>query len=140
MKKYRKGVFIVAYKIIKNKPKYLLLKRKLHWKGWEFPKGGKEPKESNLETIHRELKEETNLNPIKINKHNLKGKYKYTNKIERPYIGQTFTLYSVKVQNQKVIIDKREHSSYKWLDFKKAREFLTWDNQKKSLEIVNNSL
>ena len=39
---YRKALFIVAYRMINNNIKYLILKRKLHWKGWEFPKGGVE--------------------------------------------------------------------------------------------------
>ena len=38
--KYRKIVFIVTYAKLKDKIYYLILKRKLHWKGWEFVKGG----------------------------------------------------------------------------------------------------
>ena len=65
--KYRKAVFIVAYSKINNKIEYLLLKRKLHWKGWEFPKGGAEEKENNLDAVKRELKEETGLKILNIN-------------------------------------------------------------------------
>jgi hypothetical protein len=40
--KYRKAVFIVVYRRTKNifnkQNKLLILKRKLHWAGWEFPK------------------------------------------------------------------------------------------------------
>ena len=38
--KYRKSVFGVAYcKDNDGKIEYIILKRKKHWKGWEFPKG-----------------------------------------------------------------------------------------------------
>src|SRR3989344_1192122 len=44
--KLRKGVFIIVYRKEKDKLSYLILKRKLHWKGWEFPKGGIEKGET----------------------------------------------------------------------------------------------
>jgi ADP-ribose pyrophosphatase YjhB (NUDIX family) len=61
--KYRLAVFIVVYRRTKNffgnkKIKYLLLKRKKHWVGWEFPKGGVDKGESPRETAIRETKEE----------------------------------------------------------------------------------
>ena len=37
-RKYRKGIFFVVYAKTKKGIKYLVLKRKLHWSGWEFPK------------------------------------------------------------------------------------------------------
>jgi len=47
---YRKAVFVVVYRETKTGKdrKYLILKRKLHWKGWEFPKGGLEKGEKIL--------------------------------------------------------------------------------------------
>ena len=58
-KKWRPGIFIVTYKRVGKEIKYLILKRKLHWKGYEFPKGGIEKKESLKKKATRELKEET---------------------------------------------------------------------------------
>ena len=72
--KYRKAVFIVVYRKEKDKILYLILKRKLHWKGWEFPKGGTEKREKLVQTLERELKEETGQSAIKIIKFNLNGK------------------------------------------------------------------
>ncbi len=139
MKKYRKAVFIVTYAIEKNKIYYLLLKRKLHWKGWEFPKGGLEKSEGIINAVKRELKEETGLNSLKIKKFDFSGKYKYDKKYpNRPEIlGQSYSLYSAEVKKKEVKIDQREHSNYKWLEFDKAVEKLTWPNQKKSLKIVD---
>ncbi len=149
--KYRKGVFVVVYaqeknsKQDKNKIKYLLLHRKLHWKGWEFPKGGKRFYETNKMTVIREIKEEVGLPILKINKHDFSGKYQYDKIYEDRHniIGQTFKLYSVEVKKygkEKIRLDKLEHDDYKWSDFKKALKLLTWDNQKKSLKIINNYL
>ncbi len=142
MEEYRKAVFIVTYAIEKEVIYYLLLKRKLHWKGWEFPKGGLEKNENLIDTIKRELKEETGLKPLKIKSFKIHGKYSY--KKEYPerigFIGQSYSLYSAEVKKQKAKVDRREHSNYKWFKFDKAVKKLTWGNQKKCLNIVNDWL
>jgi len=66
VKKIRRAIFIVVYTQTKQGIKYLILKRKLHWKGWEFPKGGIKKYELRRFAIRRELKEETGLKPLKI--------------------------------------------------------------------------
>ena len=144
MRKYRFAIFIVVYKLDKetNKPVYLLLKRKKHWKGWEFPKGGLERGENERKTLLREIKEECGLKIIKIRQYGVGGKYKYSKSFKaRPaFIGQTYSLYSVQVGEGKVKIDKREHSNFKWMDFVKARKIITYNNQRKCLGIVHSSL
>jgi 8-oxo-dGTP pyrophosphatase MutT (NUDIX family) len=145
-KTYRRGVFIVVYRINKeNKPEYILLKRKLHWSGWEFPKGGVENGESLIKTVKREVKEETGLGSIKIKIFKVKGKYLYHKPLaDRPnFIGQTFQLFSAEVKqksSQEIKLDKREHSSYVWLTFKQAIKKLTWKNQKRCLKVVNKNI
>jgi len=140
--KYRKGIFLVVYSIYEGKTRYLVLKRKLHWKGWEFPKGGIEKGESIKKTIMRETKEETGKNPITIKKFDINGKYNYNKYYpdRAGFKGQTYKLYSVNIDFGKIKIDKREHSGYKWLEFNKAVKKLTWINQKKCLRIVNDWL
>ena len=139
---YRPAVFIVMYKIEERKPIYLLLRRKLHWKGWEFPKGKIEKGESKVKAAKREAREESGLRIIKIKKFNVSGKYKYSKLLaDRPgYIGQTYTLFSAEVRPGKVKLDKKEHSGFSWQPFKKAVKMLTWPDQKKCLKIVNKSL
>jgi len=142
--KFRRAIFTVLYRIDKhsNKPIYLLLKRKKHWKGWEFTKGGIEKGESEVKTLKREIKEECGLKILKIKKYKMGGKYKYPSWFkERPsFIGQTYSLYSAQVREGKVRIDKREHSGFKWLDFTSARKIITYKNQKKCLDIVNRKI
>ena len=136
---FRKGIFIVVY-CKEKKVEYLILKRKLHWKGWEFPKGGFEKGEKILGVVKRELKEETGLTALKIKKFNFSGKYKYDKKYSnrKGFVGQTFeALYAVEVKKAKVSIDKKEHSGFTWKNFDKALKKLTWENQRKCLRMVN---
>ncbi len=140
--KYRRAVFIVAYAKTKKGIEYLLLRRKLHWKGWEFPKGAIKLLETKKKAVKRELKEETGLNLIKIKKFDYSGKYDYHKMFSdrKSIVGQTFMLYSAEVKKpskKEVKIDKLEHSDYKWVSFSRAIKMLKWPNQKKSLKIVN---
>ena len=137
--KFRRAVFIVVYSRHNGRIKYLLLKRKIHWKGWEFAKGGVKFLETQRRTVRRELKEETGLKPLKIKKFNFSGKYKYDKKYpgRKGITGQSFTLYAVETRMKDAKVDNIEHSDYIWLDFEKAMEKLRWENQKKSLKIVN---
>lgn len=143
--KYRRAVFIVVYAGNKEKIEYLILKRKLHWTGWEFSKGGIGKGEDILDAVKREVFEETGLKVLEIKKFDFSGKFKYNKKLkDRPgFIGQDFSLYATKVNKPKkgfIKLDKREHSDYKWLRYSDALKKLTFANQKKSMEIVNNKL
>ena len=141
-KRYRKAVFMTVYLKEKNKILYLILKRKLHWTGFEFPKGGFEENETIQEGIIRELKEEAGLKPKNVKKFNFSGKYDYDKKYrDRPGIaGQTYLLYSIEAPNKEIKIDEREHSGYEWLEFEEAFNKLTWRNQREALILVNDSL
>jgi 8-oxo-dGTP pyrophosphatase MutT (NUDIX family) len=136
-------VFIVTYANTPKGIKYLLLKRKLHWKGWEFPKGGVNRFEFRISAAKRELKEETGLDFVKINSFNERGFYKYDKKYldRKGRIGQDYKLYSAEVKfSHKIKLDRLEHSDYKWVDFNEAIKKLTWKNQRKCLKIVDEFL
>ena len=142
MGKYRKAVFVVVYRKEKNKILYLVLKRKLHWIGWEFPKGGVEKKENLFKTVKREVFEESGHKTIEIKRFAVKGKYKYNEaaRKDRKFDGQTYTLFSAQVSGGRTKIDRIEHSKFRWLEFEKAIKILTYNDQKKCLKIANRFL
>jgi len=73
-KRIRPGIATIIFTKINGKKKYLLLKRKMYWVGWEWLKGGRKKQEAELQCLHREILEETGKNP---GEYNLK-KTKYT--------------------------------------------------------------
>jgi 8-oxo-dGTP pyrophosphatase MutT (NUDIX family) len=134
--KYRKGVFCVVY--YGKKPLFLLLHRKLHWHGWEFCKGKMEKNETADETAVREVREETGQKPKNIKNLHVNGRYDYNRKFQKQvgFRGQTYILFIVKLQNKKIRIDKREHDSYKWADYKSALKMLPFKERRKCIKIV----
>lgn len=141
---YRKIVFVVTYRIDPaiGKIEYLVLHRKKHWVGWEFPKGGVDMGESLWQTTKREIKEESGLKPFNLCKYKHKGSYRYPHGFpdQKGIIGQSYTLFSAQVGFGRVKIDRKEHSGYIWLEFNRAIKQLKHDDQKKCLRIVNQSL
>ena len=131
---------MVAYSLETGKPEYVNQKRHLQWKGWEFPKAGIKSTESKKEATRREIKEETGLEILKVTSHKYKGDFFYEKEFEdRPGIkGQTYFLYSVEVKKGKIKVDKREHTSARWMDYESAVKKLTHQNQKDCLNIVRN--
>lgn len=141
--RYRKAIFAVAYTISENGVEYILLKRKKHWKGWEFPKGKIERFELKKKTAKRELFEETGLKAVSVKRfRQINGKYLYDHELkDRPgVVGQTFHLFAIEVEKPldgKIKIDPKEHYKGEWLSFKDAYKKLTWDDQKRCLKIVD---
>ncbi len=137
--KFRKAVFVVVYSKNKNKIEYIILKRKHHWKGWEFPKGGMKPSETMAEAARREVREETGLKLLKIKKFSVSGRYRYQKEFpdRRGIRGQTFSLYAAEVKKGRVKLDRMEHAGSKWMTFKEAEKKLTWSNQRRCLKIVD---
>lgn len=143
--KYRKAVFAVTYYITpEGKIEYLILKRKKHWKGWEFPKGKIEKFETKKAAARREVNEETGLKVLKVKRFKEHGSYLYLKRIwDRPdKIGQTYHLFAVQVEkgDGKLKLDPIEHNGHKWASFNEAIKILTWPNQKKCMKIVNDWL
>ncbi len=145
--RFRKGVFVVAYRLTRGlfgreTIKYLVLKRKLHWKGWEFPKGGINGKESLLEAAKREVKEETGQEGFNFKDYRVSGKYPYPKELSdrKGVEGQTYHLFSCELKSKKVKFDRHEQSSYKWKSLGKALKMITYENQKKSLRIVDKKI
>jgi len=137
--KYRHAIFAVVYAISDGKVEYAILKRKKHWKGWEFTKGKIEKFETKRMAAKREAREETGQKILKVKNFHIHGSYKYKKILkDRPgIIGQTYHLFAIKVKKGRIKIDRKEHYYGKWMSFEEAMKKITWQDQKKCLKIVN---
>lgn len=127
----------------KNKEiKYLLLHYPSSAKAkrdyWDFPKGHIEKREKEIETVKREVEEETGLKDIKIIegfKEWIKYYFKFGGKSVLKFA--TFYLAETKTKDVKVSF---EHLGYQWLPYEKALEKLTFKNTREILKKANNYL
>jgi len=140
IKDYREGIRLVVYKKKKNKILYLILKRKLRWNGYETLKGGKLKNETDAQAIRRELKEETSLKPKEIVNLNLKSKFLYPKKYQKMFHKRGFIGNCYIVRAEGKIKLSKEHSSYRWLDYDKAKKLITFKENKLILKIANEIL
>jgi len=135
-KRIRKGISAIIFTKISGKKKYLLLKRKMYWTGWEWLKGGRKKHEGELKCLYREIKEETNKNPDEYGIK--KTKYLFSFMYNKPFVhdfqlwdGAINRIYLVEFYNSKIKLDNDEHSSYKWTARKEALKKITWSDQRK---------
>lgn len=132
---YRKGVLGV---VINKDKKFLILYRKLHWRGWEFPKGGINKGEKEDEALSREVEEETGLHVRII----CKLSYLITYHYPKDFIKKTKTEY--KGAHQSVYLAfangrvklSQEHSKFRWVSYKEACKLLKHRTQKKALDVA----
>ena len=110
--------------------KYLLL----HYEAghWDFPKGHIEEKEAELDTIRREVREETGIDDIELVP-NFKEKIQYYYKINGELMHKEVVFCLAKTEEEKVKISF-EHIGYIWLPYDKAMEKLTFRNVKEILK------
>ena len=136
----------VVFRRKKDKIYYLLL----HYDAghWDFPKGHIEKGETDIETMKREIWEETGIKDIRVikgfreyikyffrNIYNLskkdKGKAEWIFKIVIYFLAETET------ENIKISF---EHIGYKWLVYNDALKQITFKNSKEILKKANNFL
>ena len=100
---------------------------------WQMVSGKIKESEKAFETSLRELKEETNLTPLKM---------WVAPKVNSFYSSQTDTICLVPVfavlvkQDAKVIISN-EHSEYKWVNPDETIKLLAWDGQRKAINLCD---
>ncbi len=129
-----KSAGAVVFRRSGKKNKYLLL----HYESghWDFPRGHIERGETEQVTAAREIEEETGIKKIIfIPGFRVSTSWFYRKKIGKrmPMSNKTAVLYLAETKVHQVKISK-EHIDYKWLDFDKAIETLTFDQSKKILK------
>ncbi|MER5176386.1 MAG: NUDIX domain-containing protein [Candidatus Nitrosocosmicus sp.] len=99
---------------------------------WDFPKGNIENGETEIETIKREVIEETGIEDIKL----IEGfrqqiSYKYRKKSK--LVNKSVIYYLAETKSNKVVLSF-EHVNFAWLNFNNALEKLSFDNSKRVLK------
>jgi 8-oxo-dGTP pyrophosphatase MutT (NUDIX family) len=105
---------------------------------WDLPKGHIEKGEQEVDTVKREVKEETGLEDIKIIE-GFKESIKYFFRFEGKTIFKTVIFYLAETGNQDVKVSF-EHTGYKWLLYEEALSQLTFKNAKEILKKSNEFL
>ena len=129
---------IVCYNDKKNDWEFLLLRRSMNtiYPGtWQGVTGKIENSETPYQTALRELEEETGLKAYRL----------FTvDKVNMFYDAKRDTMnlipvFGVIVQSNDIILSK-EHTEYKWCDLNETIKLITWDQQKKGVQIFYDML
>jgi 8-oxo-dGTP pyrophosphatase MutT (NUDIX family) len=137
--KIRRGITAVIFRMKGQEPEFLILHRIKRWKGWEMLKGGKRGKEKPLETLKREIMEETGAKKFKVI---AKLPFVLSFKISKQHVREmgfthvSFPAYLIEYSGPISLINNKsiEHSKYKWVKYKDALKLLTFDTSKKELK------
>lgn len=120
---YKKHIeyYIGVHAWIRKDNKILLLHRsdlKAYMPGkWDIPGGTLETGETPIDTVIREVKEETGID-IQIN--NIR--YIYTNKVELPFRQTIQLIYDAEYIYGDIVINPLEHQNYKWVSIEEIEK------------------
>lgn len=105
---------------------------------WDFPKGGVEEGESEIETALRELKEETSLQKVEI-VDGFKRVISYSYKSDNEVVLKTVIFFLAHTSEFRVVLSK-EHKAYAWMKFRDALAQLTFRTARQVLVDAENFL
>lgn len=131
---------VCVFKFEASKPKYLILHRSIDepvYPGiFQFITGKIEKGETSTQAALREMYEEIKLLPKNFWSVPFVNSF-YVQKID---IVNFSPLFLAEVQENMLPILSAEHQSFQWLGFHEAYKLLTWQNQRKALEVIHNFL
>ena len=105
---------------------------------WDFPKGGIEQGESELDAVIREVREETGITDLKLIE-GFRQTISYQFKSTEGEINKTVVFYLGNTSTFKVTLS-HEHRAYAWLKFEDALEQLTFDTARSVLKVAHRFL
>ena len=102
---------------------------------WQGVAGKIEKGETAVQTVVRELKEETGMKPKKMFAADHIANF-YDARNDRILM---VPIFGIEVENSDVRLSE-EHSEYKWVSFDEALDLLTWKGQKEGLRTVHDEI
>ena len=99
---------------------------------WDFVKGNVEPKESEKDTVIRELQEETGIVDARFIK-GFREKIKYFYRRQGATVHKEVIFFLIETHTEKIELSY-EHVGYTWLNYQRAMEKLTFKNAKDVLQ------
>jgi len=119
----RRSAGIVPYRHGPNGVEFLLLFN-LFFEQWQFPRGGVEPGESDLECAVREFGEETGM-PIATLHKECRSELRYTASIRGYEIDRTIVYFLAEVGPGEIRLGHENHCEARWLSAQQTWELLT---------------
>ena len=119
----------VVYHESAGKRRYLLL---LNSKRWDFPKGNMEKGETELDTVLREVGEETGFTDIKLAP-GFRKVIEYYYRRDGKNVHKKVTYHLARTEDDKVRISF-EHQAFGWFPFSRALDKASYDNSKAILK------
>jgi 8-oxo-dGTP pyrophosphatase MutT (NUDIX family) len=115
---------------------YLLLKRLPERNGfWQPVTGGMEEGETREKALRREVIEETGVKNVVALIEDV-----YSFEFSDPNPNQEYA-YGVEVSpSEDIVLDRKEHSEYRWCSFQEALQLLHWKENKEALRKLNMTL
>lgn len=112
--------------VIHDQLRFLILKKKGRWTGWQFVQGDIDRKESPEHAAVKEVKEETGIKNARLEKElQFKTDYWYNDRKEKVHKFQRW--YLIKAKRSDKVKLNIEHSDYEWCTFKQAYNLLTYN-------------
>ncbi len=117
----------VVFRRDSGSPRYLLLKYPAGH--WDLPKGNIEKGEEPLQTMAREVREETGIVDLVVIP-GFERKIEYFYRREGRKVHKTVVFFLAETQSEKVTISF-EHQAYGWYGFEEALKAVTYPNAKR---------
>jgi len=132
----------ILFRKIDTEIQYLLLKRTPEKEDfWQPVTGGLEEGETRVEALKREVWEETGItNAARIIENVDYFEYSDAHFIKEYDFIKEY-VFGVEVDpDERITIDGKEHSKFRWCSFQEALELLKWDENRKALSRLNEIL
>lgn len=123
--------------VILNEKNEVLIMYSSRNKYWEFPKGKVEPGEKELDTLKREMYEETGIENFRLHPE-FKAFLRYNFRVGKLLIKKIVVYYLFKTGAEVKVSD--EHTDFKWVPIEEVQEHLKHVNQHKLIKKVRTFL